>query len=90
MKTILSAIILSLGLVGGAFAAETVDINTADAGQLAEALNGVGDTKAEAIVDYREANGPFESIEELVEVRGIGLRTVDKNRERMAISDTGE
>lgn len=89
MKSILAALLLALGLAGGAIAAETVDINTADVEQLAETLNGIGDTKAEAIVEFREANGPFEAIDELVEVKGVGLRTVDKNRERMTVSGEG-
>lgn len=89
MKSILTALILSLGLAGGVLAADNVDINTADAARLAEVLKGIGEAKAEAIVDYREANGPFESIDELVEVKGVGLRTVDNNRERMTIAEKG-
>ncbi|MDX1454059.1 MAG: helix-hairpin-helix domain-containing protein [Gammaproteobacteria bacterium] len=63
-----------------------VDINTASAAELAEALVGVGDVKAEAIVAYREAHGPFNSADELTLVKGIGKALVDKNRENILIS----
>ncbi len=58
-----------------------VNVNTADASAIAEELNGVGAKKAQAIVDYREANGRFKTIESLTEVKGIGLKTVEKNRD---------
>jgi competence protein ComEA len=57
-----------------------IDINSATAAELAAGLNGVGASRAEAIVRYREQFGPFESIEELVEVGGIGPATVERNR----------
>jgi competence protein ComEA len=66
------------------FAAEPVDINRADASQLAT-LNGVGPAKAEAIVAYREKNGPFQSVEQLADVKGIGLKTVEKNRDMLRV-----
>lgn len=62
-------------------AAEPVNINTASAEQIAEALTGVGMSKALKIVEYREENGPFAHVDELVNVKGIGLSTVDKNRD---------
>lgn len=64
-----------------AWAADQVNINTATAQEIADTLNGVGLSKAEKIVEYRDANGPFVHIDELVNVKGIGLRTVDKNRD---------
>lgn len=83
-KNIVAALILALSLTGLSFAESgSVDINTASVEQLAEGLNGVGEAKAEAIVAYRESNGPFEHIDELVNVRGIGLATVDRNRDRI-------
>ena len=57
-----------------------VNVNTADAGTIAEELNGVGTKKAQAKADYRETNGCFKTIESLTEVKGIGVRTVEKNR----------
>lgn len=71
-------LILLLGLAGPALAQEMapVNVNTADAALLAE-LPGIGEVKAAAIVEEREANGDFESAEDLARVDGIGETTVD-------------
>jgi competence protein ComEA len=60
--------------------AEPVNINTADATALAKALNGIGPSKAKAIVSYREKNGPFKSVDQLAMVEGITQKLIDKNR----------
>lgn len=83
LKACLLALCLAFAAVAGA--ADKVDINTADAQTLAESLNGIGLAKAEAIVAHREQNGPFKSIEQLAEVKGIGLKTVEKNRDRITV-----
>lgn len=57
-----------------------VNINTADAATLARQLSGVGLSRAEEIIRYREAYGPFAAIEELSEVKGIGPATLERNR----------
>ncbi len=62
-----------------------VNINTAEAETLQKQLYGIGKGKADAIVAYREANGEFTSIDELIEVKGIGKALLDKNRDRVAI-----
>ena len=67
--------------------AETVNINTADKETLMTSIKGVGETRAEAIIAYREQNGAFNSIEELAEVRGIGASIVEKNMENLSIAD---
>jgi len=67
--------------------AETVNINTADKESLMTAIKGVGEKRAEAIIAYREQNGPFKSIEELAEVRGIGTSIVEKNTDNLSIAD---
>ena len=64
-----------------------VNINTADADSLQSELKGVGSQKAEAIIAYREANGSFKSADELANVKGIGLKTVEKNRENILLQD---
>ena len=69
------------------FAGSPVNVNTADAATLAESLDGIGDAKAQAIVDYRQKNGPFKSADELVNVKGIGLRTLEKNRDYIRLAD---
>ncbi|RAH38069.1 ComEA family DNA-binding protein [Halomonas sp. SL1] len=68
---------LMLGLVSPAIAQDMapIDVNTADVTLLAE-LPGIGETRAAAIVEYREANGPFESADDLSRVSGIGEMTV--------------
>jgi competence protein ComEA len=57
-----------------------VDINKADAATIAKELQGVGLNKAQAIVAYREKNGSFKSADELRKVKGIGAKTLDRNR----------
>jgi len=80
------ALLLGMAVAGGAIADELpVNINTAAAEELSEALTGVGLAKARLIVEYREMHGPFEHVDELAEVRGIGAGTVDKNRERIVL-----
>ena len=63
-----------------------VNINTADEQTLSRELNGIGEVKAKAIVAHREANGPFTSVDELREVKGIGAATLDKNRARLSVN----
>jgi len=82
---IFKAAVLSLSLATNAFATDKVDINTADAAVLETGLIGIGPAKAAAIVEHRTANGPFKSVEELARVKGIGLRTVEENRERIEL-----
>jgi competence protein ComEA len=60
--------------------AEPVNVNTADAGALAKALNGIGPAKAKAIVAYRDKNGPFKTVDQLSMVEGITQKLIDKNR----------
>jgi competence ComEA-like helix-hairpin-helix protein len=57
-----------------------VNINTADASTLSRELKGIGAKRAQAIVDYRKAHGPFRSADELGLVKGIGPAAIDKNR----------
>lgn len=58
-----------------------VNVNEASAEEIAQSLQGIGDAKAQAIVDHRKANGPFKSAEDLSSVKGIGTKTVEKNKE---------
>jgi len=59
---------------------DLININTATAGELADALPGIGPAKSQAIVQYRERNGPFSSVDALVNVKGIGPATLKKIR----------
>lgn len=65
--------------------AEPVDINSATADQLAKQLSGIGPAKARAIIEYRESNGPFKSVDDLDRVKGIGKSTVEKNRSLITV-----
>nr|WP_314566394.1 ComEA family DNA-binding protein [uncultured Pseudomonas sp.] len=60
-----------------------VDLNAADAETLRRDLFGIGAAKAKAIVAYRESNGPFTAVDELLEVKGIGKALLEKNSERL-------
>ena len=78
---ILSVLMLisAQALTGLAYAGE-VNINKADAPTLAMELQGIGDKKAQAIIDYRTTNGPFKSVDDLSKVKGISAKTIEKNR----------
>lgn len=85
MKSMKSKSLLTLLATGlfsiWAWASQPVNVNAATAEEIAEALKGVGLSKAAAIVSYRNENGKFKHVDELVNVKGIGIRTVDINRE---------
>ncbi|MCL1073308.1 ComEA family DNA-binding protein [Shewanella dokdonensis] len=64
--------------------AQKININTATAAEL-QLLNGIGAAKAQAIVEYREANGKFTSLEDLTKVKGIGPKLIEKNAGMLAL-----
>lgn len=64
---------------------DKVNLNTADAATIDRVLLNVGPSKAQAIVDYRKEHGAFKSPEQLALVKGIGLKTVEKNRDRIVV-----
>ena len=64
----------------------TVNINRASEGELVS-LNGIGSSKAQAIILYREMFGNFKTVDELAKVKGIGAKTVEKNRGRLSVQD---
>lgn len=61
-----------------------ININRASAAEL-ESLNGIGPALAQRIIEYREKNGPFKTIEELTNVKGIGPTLLEKNRDRITL-----
>jgi competence protein ComEA len=87
MSTIRSMLLLFAMLlpVPAVVLADPVDINSADAETLASSIDGVGTQKAIAIVQYREANGPFSTLDDLAKVQGIGMKTVDNNRGKLTV-----
>lgn len=84
-KTACTTLLLSLALAGSAFAEEKVNLNTADAATIDRVLLNIGPAKAQAIVDYRKEHGAFHSPEDLAMVKGVGLKTVEKNRDRIVV-----
>ncbi len=67
-----------------------VNVNTADAETISAELQGVGLSKALAIVDYRKAHGPFKSVDDLTLVKGIGERTVEINRANILLKTSSK
>jgi competence protein ComEA len=83
LRNIIFALVISL--VSAAAFAAPININTASADQIAEAMVGVGASKAEAIITFRKEHGPFKSVDDLALVKGIGEKTVEKNRANLAV-----
>jgi len=75
---------LALSLIALGALAEPIDINTATAEQIAASLVGIGKAKAEAIVQDREKNGPFHSVDDLARIKGIKGAIIAKNRDKIA------
>ena len=84
MKKLL-LLVLSL-FAFNAFAAP-VNVNTADAKTISDALSGIGLKKAEAIVKYRTEKGLFKTADDLTNVKGIGKKTVEKNKKDILLDD---
>lgn len=74
-----------LSFAGSTLASELVDINFADVDTISAALEGIGPTKAKAIIDYRESHGVFQNIEELSNVPGIGESTLNRIRDFVTV-----
>ncbi len=70
--------------------AAKVNINSADVQTLADGIDGVGPAIAAAIVTYRDQQGPFKTIDQLVEVKGIGPGILEKNRDDLMIEGSSE
>ena len=83
MKTILS--FLALGLFGINMAFAAVNLNTATASDL-DGINGIGPSKAKAIIDYRSKNGSFKSVEDLKNVKGFGEKSIAKLKGELTVS----
>lgn len=87
MNRIKQLITLGVLALGWAVAiAGPVDINNADAETISAELNGVGISRANAIVEYRKQNGPFKSADDLLNVKGIGERTLELNEANIRLA----
>jgi competence protein ComEA len=62
-----------------------INLNTAYAATLARAMDGIGEAKARAIIEHRQRNGAFKSVDELALVKGIGAKTLAANRARLTV-----
>lgn len=71
----------------GEMESASVNINTADARAISNAhIKGIGKKRAEAIVTYRTQHGPFKSVDELKNVKGLSDKVIDENREKLKIN----
>ena len=80
-------IALTLSVPGLLFAATPVNINQADAATIAKSLDGIGASRAQAIVAWRDAHGPFKKADDLKHVKGIGKATIERNRSAILFAD---
>ena len=84
LKSCIFAVLLSLPVL--TFAGNTININTADK-ELLMSIKGIGEKRAEAIIAYRDKNGPFKSIDQLADVKGVGMFFIDSNRDVLVVKD---
>ena len=85
MKTLLISAASAVFLFSASLFAAPVNINTASADQIAESLHGIGKNKAQAIVEFRNKNGKFKKAGDIVQVKGIGQSTFEKNKKDILI-----
>jgi competence protein ComEA len=83
LKNIFGSIVLVLFLFVSAFAA--INLNTADKAAL-ESISGIGPAKANAIIEYREEHGSFKSVDELLNVKGVGPKMLKNIKDQVEIS----
>lgn len=86
LKTAILAVLLSLSFALSA--AQSVNINTADKAELMS-VRGIGEKRAEAIIAYREKNGPFKTVDDLESVQGVGPAILKDNRESLTVGEGG-
>ncbi|MDC9725346.1 MAG: ComEA family DNA-binding protein [Gammaproteobacteria bacterium] len=86
-KGFLSIIIALFLFTGLAFSADKINVNTANMEQL-QSINGIGKSTATAIINYREMNGSFSNIADLVNVKGIGEKKLAKLQEQISVTDS--
>lgn len=87
MNTIFKAILVVILFFPGLLLAEVININTADKETLMTVMKGVGEKRAEAIVDYRKKNGPFKSVDDLAKISGIGQSIIEDNRDNLTVKN---
>lgn len=80
------AVCLLAMISSSVFSAQLININKADALTIAENLNGIGSAKAKAIVAYRALHGDFRDAGDLIKVKGVGSKLVERNRELISFT----
>ena len=88
MRNKLAAVLIGLALSLPAWASTPVNVNKADAATIAHSLDGIGPSKAAAIVAWREEHGPFKNVDDLSQVKGVGPATLERNRAAILLGDT--
>jgi len=79
VTTLLFGMLAGIGVALGA-----VNLNTASEAEL-DAIKGIGPGKAKAIVEYRDKNGPFKTVDDLGNVKGFGKKSIDKLRPELSV-----
>ena len=89
LSTLLGKVILISSLLFTSVwaSAAPVNVNTANVDQLAKNINGVGPKKAAAIVNYRKINGPYRTEQDLLKVKGIGQKLINRNKGDLLFSE---
>lgn len=87
MKKLLLSLFVTLAFSGITYAA--VDLNTASKEEL-QAVKGIGEAKAEAIIEYRKQHGPFTKVDDLDKVKGFGDKSVDKLRQELTVGSAAK
>ena len=85
IKNLVMMMMLALSL--NLAAADPVNINSADKQTLMQ-IKGVGEKRADAIILWREKNGPFKSVAQLTEIDGIGPSLVETNKDLLTVGNT--
>lgn len=90
VATLVALALAALASAGAAAAEQRlVDVNTASMEEL-NAISGIGDAKARAIIEYREKNGPFKSVDDLIHVNGIGDKLLARLRPQLTVGNPQE
>ncbi len=86
-KLTMLALALTLIAPAALLAATPVNVNKANALEIAKSLDGIGQSRAQAIVDWRGEHGPFKKVDDLRYVKGIGKATIERNRSAILLAD---
>jgi len=87
LKMLISIVFTALLAIPFAVSAELVNINNASAEAMSHHLKGIGSVKAQSIVDYRESNGDFKRIDDLLDVKGIGKGLLKNNKLKLSLTE---